>query len=107
MSEKESNQAVRRTCRILKALAGHAISGVSNKELAAEIDASEPTTLRLLQTLAEEGMVVQYEKNLRWALSIQMQQIAQATENELTRAMARTRELQQRIHAGANAINNA
>ena len=77
------------------------------QQLADAIDASEPTTLRLLQTLADEGMVVQLDKTKHWALSMQMMQIAQATENELTRAMARTRELQQRIHAGANAINNA
>lgn len=107
MSEKESNQAVRRTCRILSALAGHAINGVSNKALADAIEATEPTTLRLLKTLAEEGMVLQDGKTKHWALSIQMMQIAQATDNELSRAIARNREIQQRIHAGANAINNA
>lgn len=103
--EKENNQAVRRTCLILKTLAGRSIEGVANNEVARAIEATEPTTLRLLQTLAEEGMVVQYDSK-RWALSTQIKQIAQATESELTRAIARHQETLQRIHAGANALVN-
>lgn len=102
---KESHQAVRRVCRIFKTLAGHAIQGLTLKEIAEAIKTNDPSTLRLLQTLEEERLVIQFESK-RWALAMGMLQIAQATDNELTRAGARVKEMQQRIHAGAANIEN-
>lgn len=102
---KENNQAVRRACRIFKTLAGHALEGVTLKEIAEAINTNDPSTLRLLQTLQQERMVTQFE-NKRWALAMGMLQIAQATDNELTRAGARVKEMHQRIHAGAASIEN-
>lgn len=97
----ESNQAVRRACEILKVLKGHAIEGLTLKQIAEAIEVNSPSTLRLLQTLEEERMVTQYDSG-RWALAMGLLQIAAATEAELTRATARLTELKQRIAAGAN-----
>lgn len=103
-NDKENNQAVRRTCDILKALAGKAINGLTLKEIAEAIGANAPSTLRLLQTLEEEHLVTQYDSK-RWALSMGILQIASATETELTRASARLVEMKARIAAGAAGIN--
>lgn len=103
-TDKENNQAVRRTCAIFKVLAGKAINGLTLKEIAVAIGANSPSTLRLLQTLEEEHMVTQYESK-RWALSMGLLQIASATETELTRAGARLIEMKARIAAGATGIN--
>lgn len=105
-TDKENNLAVRRVCRILNTLAGHATLGLPNNQIAAAIGANDPSTIRLLQTLQEEGMVVQYESSKHWALSILMMQIAQATTSEIDRNMLRQKELSQRIQAGAHSINS-
>lgn len=99
---KEAHQSVRRSCAIFRVLKGHAINGLSLKEIAEAIDVNSPSTLRLLQALEQERMVTQYESG-RWALALGMLQIAQATDNELTRAAARLTEMRQRIQAGATA----
>ncbi len=98
----ESNQTVRRACAILKLLAGRN-QGRSLKEIATAIGAHDSSTLRVLQTLQEEGFVTQYE-TLNWALSLEMMQIAQATESAINRDAAKVAELRQRIHAGAAQI---
>lgn len=99
----ESNQTVRRACAIFKLLAGRN-QGRSLKEIATAIGAHDSTTLRVLCTLQEEGFVTQYPKTLHWALSLEMMQIAQATESAINRDAAKATELRQRIHAGANQI---
>lgn len=104
-TEKENNLAVRRVCRILNVLAGHSTIGLPNNQIAAAIGANDPSTIRLLQTLQEEKLVVQYDSK-NWALSMLMMQIAQATASEIDRNMLRQKELSQRIQAGAHSINS-
>jgi DNA-binding transcriptional MerR regulator len=94
---KESNAAVRRVCRILRVLQGHALEGLSLAEITAALkEPNASTVLRTLEALAEESMVIKGATG-RWMLSVLMLQIAAATEAEINRKSLRLAELKQRI----------
>lgn len=99
MSERTSNSGAR-VLRVLAALRGKTLSGVSNGELAKALGESPATINRCINTLINEGFATQLD-NGRFALSVQMLQIAQAHANELARAQSRIDELTQRVNAGA------
>lgn len=100
MAEKEDNRAIRRVCRILQILKGHALDGLSLTEITKALDDGSPSTvLRTLEALADESMLMKHDTG-RWALSVTLLQIAAATESELSRKAIRINELRQRINAG-------
>lgn len=89
-----------RVLRVMAALKGHSISGLSNGELAKAMGESPATINRCLNTLISEGMATQLD-NGRYALTVKMLSIAQAHAAEMARAQSRIDELTQRVHAGA------
>lgn len=98
---KETNgTSARRALRVLKALKGHALDGVANKELAEALDESPANISRALDALESEGFARKLD-NGRWAHSKTMLQIAVAYYNETDTAQARLAELRQCVAAGA------
>ncbi|HGB3471652.1 TPA: helix-turn-helix domain-containing protein [Salmonella enterica subsp. diarizonae serovar 61:l,v:z35] len=95
------NSTLRRGLRILKALKGKSLNGLSNKELSRALGESEANISRAMGSLIEEGMV-QRLKNGRYAPGMQLLYIAQAFSNEMAVAQARIAELNQRVLAGSN-----
>ena len=86
--------------KVLKALKGHSFTGISNKELAEQLDVSPAHISRDLDDLITEGLVTKLD-NGRFAHSVQMLQIAQAYSNQVARLQAQISETHQRIAAGA------
>lgn len=86
--------------KVLKALKGHSFTGISNKELAEQLDVSPAHISRDLDDLITEGLVTKLD-NGRFAHSVQMLQIAQAYSNQVARLQAQISETNQRIAAGA------
>ncbi|AFJ01986.1 Transcriptional regulator, IclR family [Methylophaga frappieri] len=97
MSEKVTSLS--RGLRVIKAMSGHTLDGVSNGELAKALNESPSAITRTLQTLIEEGFAIKLD-NGRFALSIQMLQIATRHTTEFERAAQRMAELNQRINTG-------
>ncbi|CAM2820484.1 helix-turn-helix domain-containing protein [Glaesserella parasuis] len=99
MSEKINS--TQRALRILKALKGRTLTGLSNKELADRLNESPVNITRSLQALIAEGLVVKLEETGRFALSIQMLQIAVTHQRDTEKMQARMAEMDQRVNAGA------
>ncbi|EHK6449999.1 helix-turn-helix domain-containing protein [Salmonella enterica] len=100
MSEN-TNPSLRRGLRILKALKGKSLHGLSNKELAKALGESPVNITRSIEVLIAEGMVQRLETG-RYAPGMQLLFIAQAFSNEMAIAQARIAELNQRVLAGSH-----
>ncbi|EMX9753066.1 helix-turn-helix domain-containing protein [Salmonella enterica] len=98
---KSVNTSLRRGLRILKALKGKSLFGLSNKELAKALGESEANISRAMGALIEEGMAQRLESG-RYAPGMQLLFIAQAFSNEMATAQARIAELNQRVLAGSH-----
>jgi DNA-binding IclR family transcriptional regulator len=92
--------AAARVLRVLKALKGHTVTGLSNTELAQLAHDSPSNITRAMQTLIEEGLAVKLD-NGRFAHSVGMLQIAQAHAEHMVRLTDRMQEINQRIAAGS------
>ena len=77
MSKANVSSSGSRILRVLKALRGHALNGVSNGELASALDESPANINRALNTLIEEGLALKLD-NGRFAPGVQLLQIAMA-----------------------------
>lgn len=75
MSKANVSSSGSRILRVLKALRGHALNGVSNGELASALGESPANINRALNTLIEEGLALKLE-NGRFAPGVQLLQIA-------------------------------
>lgn len=95
-----STNLTSRTLHLINALKGHSLSGKSLRELAAATKIPEPTAVRILETMIEEGFVTKLHTG-RYALGVKVLQIAVSHADEISRATDRINELQQRVHAGA------
>ncbi|UMS06087.1 helix-turn-helix domain-containing protein [Escherichia coli] len=100
MSKVNVSSSGTRILRVLKALRGHALNGVSNGELASALGESPANINRALNTLIEEGLALKLD-NGRFAPGIQLLQIAMAHNNEMAHAQARINEINQRVIAGS------
>lgn len=89
-----------RTLKVLKALKGYTLTGLSNGDIAKMINESPVNVTRSLQTLIEEGLVIKLDNGL-FAHSVQMLQIAQAHAIHITQMQEQITEINQRIVAGA------
>lgn len=92
--------AAARVLRVLKALKGHTVTGLSNTELAHLAGDSPSNITRAMQTLIEEGLAVKLD-NGRFAHSVGVLQIAQAHAEHMDRLQGRMQEINQRIAAGS------
>jgi DNA-binding IclR family transcriptional regulator len=100
-SKPRTNDSALRVLRVLKALRGHSLHGVSNGELAKALDESPANITRYMSTLIEAGFAIRLDTG-RFAPGIALLQIAQAHANEMSRASARINEINQRVSAGAH-----
>lgn len=89
-----------RVLKVLIALKGHTITGLSNQDLARGLNESPSAITRALQNLIEAGLAVKLD-NGRFAHSVQMLQIAQAHAQHIVQLQNRISEVNQRIAAGA------
>jgi len=96
MTTKRTNDSVRRALRVLKALRGHTLAGLSNTDLAKALGESPANITRYMDTLIESGFATRLDTG-RFAPSIGFLQYAMATAEELQRAQARITEIQARI----------
>lgn len=92
--------AAARVLRVLKALKGHTVTGLSNVELVQLTQDSPSNITRAMQTLIEEGLAVKLD-NGRFAHSVGVLQIAQAHAEHMARLTNRMQEINQRIAAGS------
>lgn len=84
MSEKGAKvNATVRALRILKAMKGRSLAGVSNKELALNLGESAVNVSRALKVLMAEGFVVKNEMTGRFMLSYQLLAMAREYQIEL------------------------
>ena len=101
--EKEQKMASIKGCRllkVLKALKGQAVTGISNKDIADVLGLSPVDVSRDLEDLIEEGLAIKLD-NGRFAHSVQMIQIAQAYATQISRIQGQITEMNQRIAAGS------
>ncbi|MCT8348853.1 MULTISPECIES: helix-turn-helix domain-containing protein [Photorhabdus] len=89
-----------RILRVLKALRGHSLTGLSNGELAELLGESPANINRALNTLIEEGLAQKLGSG-RYAPGMQLLQIAQSFSNEMANTQARITEMNQRVLAGS------
>lgn len=97
---REKTNSTGRALRVLKALKGKTLTGLSNKELADRLEESPVNITRALKVLIDEGLVVKLEETGRFALSIQMLQIAVTHQRDTEKMQARMAEMDQRVNAG-------
>ncbi|CUI99645.1 MULTISPECIES: helix-turn-helix domain-containing protein [Achromobacter] len=97
---KETINSAQRVLRIMKALRGRRLNGISNQELAAMTGESPTNVTRALATLMAEDFAVKFDNGL-YAPGIALLQIAQSHAEECARMTARIAETNQRIAAGA------
>ena len=88
-------KSAEKVLKVLKALRGYSLQGVSNRELAIKLDESPSQITRALQTLVSEGLAKRNENDL-YTLGTAVVQIAKAHESEMERAKARIEEIEQR-----------
>lgn len=92
--------SVIRALRVLEALKGNALEGLSNVEIAKRTGESEVNVSRTLKVLVAAGWVTRHDTG-RFAQSVRFLQMAEAFALECDRATSRITELRQRVAAGA------
>lgn len=101
MNKPRTNDTALRVLRVLKALKGHSLMGLSNGELAKALEESPANITRYLSTLVDSGLATKLDTG-RYAPGIALLQIAQAHANEMANAQNRINEINQRVLAGAS-----
>lgn len=97
---KDTISSARRALRVLKALKGHVVTGISNKALEEALGESSVNICRALKELQAEGLAVKLDDG-RWAHSVAMLQIARAYTDHMDSLQSRMTEINQRVAAGA------
>jgi len=86
-----------RVLKVFKALEGHPIIGISNKEISDGLGISPVHVSRDLEDLIAEGLVVKLD-NGNFAYSIKTLQIAERFRQQQERLTARLQEIEQRVY---------
>lgn len=92
--------SARRALRVLKALKGHTITGLANKDIAEGLHESPVNVSRALTDLEAEGLATKLD-NGRWAHSVAMLQIATAHTSHMANLQDRMTEINRRVAVGA------
>lgn len=100
MHKSQISTSGSRTLRVLKALKGYTLTGLSNSDIAKKINESPVNVTRSLKTLIQEGLVIKLDNGL-FAHSVQMLQIAQAHAIHINKMQDQITEITQRITASA------
>ena len=90
-----SIKSAEKVLKVLKALQGHSLKGISNKEIAQQLGEAESQVSRALQTLCEQGFAVKGDDGL-YTIGTTLVRFAKAHVNEVERAKARIAEVEQR-----------
>jgi len=85
-----------RVLRVLKAVKGYTLTGISNGAIAEIVNDTPPNVSRALKTLIDEGLVVKLDNGL-FAHSIEMLRIAQAHAEHISTIQDRIAVTNQRI----------
>lgn len=103
--EETSGMAVRRTCAVLRLLAGHETYGLRLTDVAENLKLDASTAGRYLEALRQEGFVVKLEHDdKRWALARAFLSIAEAYQSQWARTDMRRSEHRQGVRAGAASL---
>lgn len=98
--KENAGSGIKRAAKILKALKGVSLTGISNVDLAKNLNESPANITRAAQALIDEGMIIKLD-NGRYALSIQMLQIATSHSLEMSSMTNKLNEINQRVITGA------
>lgn len=99
-TEPRVNDTALRVLRVLTALKGHTLTGLSNGELAKALNESPANITRYMNTLIAAGLAERRDDG-RFCHSVQMLQIAQAHAEHISRFQGRINELNRRVAAGS------
>lgn len=91
--------------KVLKALKGHSLKGMTVSDLAKKLEESPSQIHRALQTLISEGLASQMDDG-SYALGRDLVAIAHAHSDEINRAQAHISEHVQRVSARINQIKS-
>ncbi|MDO9758731.1 MarR family transcriptional regulator [Glaesserella parasuis] len=97
---REKPNTTQRALRILKALKGRSLTGLTNKELAEAINDTPVNVSRALTLLEDEGFVQRLDTGA-YALSVQCLQIAVTYHRELQKQREHIDLIDQRVQAGS------
>ena len=97
---KEKLNTTQRALRILKALKGRSLTGLTNKELCEAVGETPVNITRAIAFLETEGFVQKLETGA-YGLSFQLLQIAVSHEAEMQKASERLAQVRARVQAGA------
>ncbi len=97
---KKTISSARRALRVLKALKGHSLTGVSNKDLAAGLRMSAVNVSRALSSLEAEGLASKLDNDL-WAPGMALLQIAHGHASHMADLQDRISEINRRVAVGA------
>lgn len=88
-------KSAEKVLKVLKALRGYSLQGISNQDLAKQLNESPSQIYRALQTLIAAGFAKQEDNGL-YSIGNSMIQIAKSHYEEIQRAEARIAEIKQR-----------
>lgn len=97
---REKSNTTQRSLRILKALKGRVLSGLTNKELCEAINETPVNVSRALALLEAEGFVQKLDTGA-YGLSVQCLQIAVTYYRELQKQREHIDLIDQRVSAGS------
>lgn len=91
------HQSARRALRLLCILQGNAFDGLRLKQIAEALQVADPTALRDLNLLADEGFAERIPgKEESWRLTPKVIQVARAHDDEMRRVRERIENIDQR-----------
>ncbi|TNG91326.1 IclR family transcriptional regulator [Pasteurellaceae bacterium USgator11] len=97
---KEYRNTLKRALRIMKALKGRTIEGLTLTALSKAIDDSPVNTLRAINALIDEGFMQKLDSG-NYALSYHILQIAIEYGREMDKAYSRLDQIKHRVQAGS------
>lgn len=96
---KKLNDSIRKTCELLRLLAGNELLGLAPGEIAKGLNVGAPwVSVNLPAIAAETGFVERVDGTNRWRLGVPLVRIANTVNTELASAKRRLDEVSNRYH---------